>query len=268
MLGIGTQYKVSRTTNIYANWSQAYRPMDYSSLTPIGVSSKIDPNLKDASGYNADLGWRGTWSDIINFDLGVFYLQYNKRIGLVTRIDPVTNLPYTLRTNTGNSLSTGVETYVEVNPFKLFQRPSRIGNVSVFNSFAYIDARYTSGSVDESGASLVGNQVEYAPSTINRLGVTYGYKNFTMTYQWSFVSKSYGDANNTTYSTDAIVGVVPSYQVMDLSATYKINQYNIKAGINNLSDERYFTKRTDEYPGPGIIPASARSFYISFGAKF
>jgi Fe(3+) dicitrate transport protein len=55
---------------------------------------------------------------------------------------------------------------------------------------------------------------------------------------------------------------------MDASATYKIKNYNIKAGLNNLTDARYFTKRTDEYPGPGIIPASGRSFYLSVGAKF
>ena len=268
LLGVGTQYKISKTTNIYANWTQAYRPMDYSSLTPIGVSSKIDPNLKDASGYNIDLGWRGTFSNVINFDLGAFYMQYDKRVGIVTLTDPITNLPYTLRTNTGNSISQGIETYVEVNPLKFFTQNSSVGNVSIFNSYAYVDAHYTSGSIDESGTSLVGNKVEYAPSSINRLGITYSFKQFSLTYQYSFVSKSYGDANNTEYSSDAIVGAIPSYEVMDVSATYKYKNYNLKAGLNNLADARYFTKRTDEYPGPGIIPAQARSFYVSFGAKF
>jgi Fe(3+) dicitrate transport protein len=41
----------------------------------------IDPNLKDASGYNADLGYRGNINNYINFDIGLFYLQYNNRIG-------------------------------------------------------------------------------------------------------------------------------------------------------------------------------------------
>jgi Fe(3+) dicitrate transport protein len=242
--------------------------MDYSSLTPIGVTSKIDPNMKDASGYNADLEYRGKISDVLNFDLGVFYMQYNNRVGIVTVIDPASGMPYTLRTNTGNSVSKGVETYVEVNPMKPFTSLSRLGNVSVFNSFAYVDARYTSGSIDESGLSLVGKYVEYAPNIINRIGMTYAYKSFSITYQVSYVSKSYGDANNTEYSSDAIVGVIPSYTVMDLSATYKVKNYNLKAGINNLANEKYFTKRTDEYPGPGIIPASSSSFYVSMGAKF
>jgi Fe(3+) dicitrate transport protein len=56
--------------------------------------------------------------------------------------------------------------------------------------------------------------------------------------------------------------------VFDVSATYRINRYSLKAGINNISDKAYFTRRTDEYPGPGIIPSNGRSFYVGISAKF
>jgi len=35
-----------------------------------------------------------------------------------------------------------------------------------------------------------------------------------------------------------------------------------------MAGASYFTRRTDEYPGPGIIPSIGRSFYIGFTAKF
>jgi Fe(3+) dicitrate transport protein len=260
LAGIGGQYKVSANTNIYANWSQAYRPMDYSSLTPIGVTSRIDPNMKDAYGYNADFGWRGTVKDFLNFDIGGFYLAYNRRIGLISQTDNQGN-PYTLRTNVANSVNKGIETYIEINPVKMLTQNSKIGSISFFNSFAYIDAKYVSG-------EFKGKWVEYAPNYINRFGITYSLQKFSITYQLSNTGKSYGDANNTISSSDAVIGIIPAYKVMDLSATYKIKNYNFKAGVNNLADARYFTKRTDEYPGPGIIPSIARSFYLSFGAKF
>jgi Fe(3+) dicitrate transport protein len=272
LFGIGSQFKTTATTNIYANCSQAYRPMDYSALTPIGVTSKIDPNLKDAYGYNIDFGWRGTIKNIVNFDFGGFYMAYNRRIGLKSVTDPITGDVSTLRTNTGNSDSKGVETYIEINPIRILNPAFRGGNVSLFNSFAYINATYTSGTVTSddglTNISIKGNHVEYAPQVINRLGATYSYNGFSVTFQYSYTGLQYGDANNTVSSPDALVGIIPSYQVLDLSATYKISNYSIKAGCNNLSDARYFTKRTDEYPGPGIIPAQARSFYVSFGAKF
>jgi Fe(3+) dicitrate transport protein len=260
LFGIGSQYKITSSTNLYANISQAYRPIDYSALTPFGVISKIDPHMKDSYGYNADFGWRGTVKNFLNFDIGGFYLAYNRRIGLITQTDALGN-PFTLRTNVANSVNKGIETYVEINPVKMLTKNSKIGSIGFFNSFAYINAKYVSG-------EFKGKWVEYAPNYINRFGITYSFKNFSATYQLSNTGKSYGDANNTISSHNAVIGIVPAYKVMDLSVSYKIKNYNIKGGINNLADARYFTKRTDEYPGPGIIPSIGRSFYISFGAKF
>ena len=260
LAGSGLQFKTSSNTNFYANWSQAYRPTDYSNQTPIGVSSKIDPNLKDANGYNADFGWRGTVHNYLNFDIGGFYLAYNNRIGLELLTDAQGN-PYTYRTNVANSVHQGAETYIEVNPVKMFTNHSRVGTLSFFNSFAYIDAKYTSG-------EFKGNSVEFAPKYINHFGATYSIKRFSTTFTLSNTGKSFADANNTIYSPDAAVGLIPAYRVMDWSGTIKIKNYNIKFGVNNLADAKYFTLRTDEYPGPGIIPSIGRSFYLGFGAKF
>jgi len=261
LFGIGLQYKTTKTTNIYANISQAYSPVTYDQLTPFAATSKIDPNMKDASGYNADIGWRGTSHNYLNFDVDAFYLAYDKRIGIVQLTDPNGN-PYSYRTNIANSVSQGVETYVEFIPTKLIHKNNSFGNISFFNSFAYINARYTTG-------QYKGNFVEYAPQTIERFGLTYSRKVFSATFIISNTAKSYGDASNVVFSTDPVAGIIPAYTVMDFSATCTLKKnYNIKFGVNNLTDTKYFTKRTDEYPGPGIIPASARSFYIGFGAKF
>jgi Fe(3+) dicitrate transport protein len=50
------EYKFS-TTNVYANITQAFRPVLFSDLTPPAVTDVIDPNLKDAS---VMLGFRVT----------------------------------------------------------------------------------------------------------------------------------------------------------------------------------------------------------------
>ena len=260
LLGMGLQYKTSETNNIYANWSQAYRPLDYSTLTPFGVLSKIDPNMKDAKGYNADFGYRGTIKNFFNFDIGGFYLSYENRVGLISLKDANGN-DYTYRTNVANSIHKGIEAYLDLSITKLLIPNSQIGHLSIFNSFAYVDAKYTTG-------DFRGNQVEYAPKTINRLGIIYSLKGFSTTFQISNTAQSFGDANNTVKSEDALIGIIPAYQVIDWSWTYKFKKYNFKGGINNLADARFFTRRTDEYPGPGIIPSVARNFYLSVGVKF
>ena len=260
LAGVGMQYKASTTTNIYANWSQAYRPTDYSNLTPFGTIATVDPNLKDATGYNADLGYRGFVRDYLNFDLGVFYLRYNNRIGLIERTaTDGTTFPY--RTNVANSVHKGVESYVEFNPVKAFARGSHY-SLSVFNSLALIDARYTSG-------EFQGKYVEYAPTVINRTGLMAGYRGLSTTWLISHTARQFGDAGNSvTPSDDAVAGIIPAYTVLDWSATWRLGTYQLRLGANNLTDRRYFTKRTDEYPGPGIIPSIGRSIYAGFSVKF
>jgi Fe(3+) dicitrate transport protein len=260
LMGVGTQIKTSSTTNVYANWSQAYRPFDYSSLTPLGTIATVDPALKDSDGYNADIGFRGSVKDFLNFDVGTFYLQYNNRVGVIEKMDGQGNLfPY--RTNVAASVHKGLETYIEFSVAKAFF-DARKWNVSFFNSLALINAQYVFG-------EYTGKYVEYAPTSINRMGATVAIRKFSTTFLISSTAQSFGDAANSSVSSaDAVAGAIPAYTVMDWSGTWHINRFNVKAGLNNVTDERYFTKRTDEYPGPGIIPSLGRSFYFGIGVKF
>jgi Fe(3+) dicitrate transport protein len=258
--GIGIEFKPKYNASFYANISQAYRPIDYGQQQPFGVTSKIDPDLKDASGFNSDLGYKTTLKNYLNADISLFYLAYNNRIGEVVKTDPVTGLDYGYRTNVANSVHKGLEAYAEFNILKYLNSQSKQG-ISIFNSFSYIDAKYTTG-------EFKGKRVEAAASVIERAGIIYNSKKISSTFQFNYTGDAFGDATNVKVSDNPIAGYIPAYTILDFSATYKINNYAIKAGINNLSDKAYFTRRTDEYPGPGIIPAVGRSFYIGISAKF
>ncbi len=258
--GIGFEYKPTFNAGFYANISQAYRPVEYGQQQPFGVTSKIDPNLKDASGFNSDLGYRTTIKNYFNADVSLFYLAYNNRIGEIVKADPVTGVDYGYRTNVANSVHKGLEAYVEFNVVKYLNQSSNQG-LSIFNSFAYIDAKYTSG-------EFKGNRVEAASKVIERVGIIYNNQHFSSTFQFNYTGDAFGDATNVQLSDNPIAGYIPAYTVLDWSATYKIKNYAIKAGVNNIADKAYFTRRTDEYPGPGIIPAVGRSFYIGLTAKF
>jgi Fe(3+) dicitrate transport protein len=55
---------------------------------------------------------------------------------------------------------------------------------------------------------------------------------------------------------------------MDISAEYQINRiFKLEGSVNNLADKKYFTRRADSYPGPGIIPADARSFFLTLQVR-
>ena len=275
LLGLGAEYHVGKSTEFYTNFSQAYRPVLISDLTPPATTDVIDPNLQDARGYNFDFGYRGKVASYLNFDLSYFFLNYDNRIGTIAQANADGSI-FNFRTNLGRSVSQGFEGYVEFDPITAFVGSSRYGYLHLFASVAVINATYkdfvvtsvSNGEIAE--RNLAGNQVENAPRNINRFGATYRYGKFSMTWQMSDISETFSDASNTAEpNAAATVGLIPAYQVQDLSASWNVwKQHSLKAGVNNLTDERYFTRRAGGYPGPGIMPADGRTFYLTLGLKF
>jgi Fe(3+) dicitrate transport protein len=256
LAGIGADLRTGASTDLYANITQAYRPIEYSYLTPFASVARIDPHLEDPTGYNADLGWRGTLGSAVSFDISLFYLNYRNRIGLVSGIDS-SGVTYQEWENVATSTHKGAETYVSLRPLALLGAAPRWGALDVWDALGYTDAHYANG-------PFAGNAVEYAPRVINRLGVTYSLGRMTNAVEWSATSRQFTDANNTVASYDANVGVVPAYRLLDWSATWRFGpRTRIGVGINNIAAIRYFTMRTTEYPGPGIIPGIGRSMYLT-----
>lgn len=274
LFGIGTEYHTSISTEIYANFTQAYRPMLFSDLTASPTTDLIDPNLRDARGYSIEAGYRGKMSNYLQFDAGLFLLQYNNRIGTITK-ERTDGSTYQYRTNVANSRSRGFESMIEFNPVKAWMKKTNWGSIGLFASYSYTDARYGNFSVvKKEGNTLVesnlkNNRVENAPEHVFRGGFTYYFKGFSITPQISHTSRMFSDANNTAVATaNGQTGIIPAYSIIDVSATYRMNErYTFRAGVNNLSNKKYFTRRSGGYPGPGILPSDARNLYCTVGIK-
>lgn len=273
LAGIGVEYHISEKTELYGNITQAYRPIQFGDLTAPPTTDVVDPNLTDAKGYNIDAGYRGKVKGFLFFDISAYYLQYNNRVGTVIQQRNDGSF-YNFRTNIGNSNSKGIEALAEFSFVKAFAKQAIHTDLSTFVSYSFTDARYGNLKViSKSGNNLVetnlkNNKVENAPEHIIRAGINYSWKGLIITPQVSYVSQSFSDANNTLApAANAQTGLIPAYTVADITATYKFTkQYNIKAGINNVFDTRYFTRRAGGYPGPGLLPSDGRTIFVSFGA--
>lgn len=130
-----------------------------------------------------------------------------------------------------------------------------------------MDARYQDASVKSGNANInvTGNTVETVPELITRNGLTLKIGDVTFSMLYSYVGESYADALNTEApSATGSVGVVPSYGLLDINATFRVNNMlNIRANINNVTDKQYFTKRPSFYPGPGVWSSDGRSFSVT-----
>ena len=262
LLGLGLQYKLTETTNIYANWSQNYSPVNYSDIYVVSPDFKVDPNLKDVRGYNGDVGIRGNINNTFNFDIGSYVMYYNNRIGQIEEADNNGNI-YTYQTNIANSRTLGIESFTELDFFRLFKLDKLLGNLSAYATIAYTNALYYKSPY----LSVIDKSVEYVPAWINRYGCTYRYKKFSTSLQYSHVSMQYTDATNSISSADGVTGIIPAYHVVDFSANYSYKLLILGFSVNNLTNEMYFTRRTSGMPGPGIIPSIGRAFYLTIGVK-
>lgn len=258
LFGLGASYYLQPDVNLYANVSQNFRSITFSDLRVENPNFLLDSLITDEKGYNVDLGIRGVLLPWLNLDLSFFLLQYNERIG-ETFTTTTTKL---FRTNIGDSRHYGLEAFAEVDILKLLNQDSD-HKLSLFTNLSLIHATY----IRSDDKSILGNDVEYVPGVMFRTGLNYAWNSLKLSYQFSYLSDQFSDATNSASDPSAVAGIIPSYQVMDFSAEYSWRKLKATTGINNLTNQKYFTRRAVSYPGPGIIPATIRSFYFSLGIK-
>lgn len=257
LAGAGVSYKHSSAIELFANFSQNYRAINFNDLRIVNPNFKVDPSLQDEKGFTADIGLRGTYKNWLRYDVSGYFIYYNDKIGYVLGVDSVLFNIYRERTNVANALNYGLETLLEIDFIKMCNEKSA-QELSLFSNFTIQDGEYVSS--EES--AFDGKKVELVPPVIFRTGLTYSYKTFKTSLQYAYTAEQYTDATNAEYTANAVNGIIPSYYVMDFSAEYQFKKYiTLSAGINNFTNNTYFTRRADGYPGPGIIPSDGISVY-------
>ena len=101
-------------------------------------------------------------------------------------------------------------------------------------------------------------------------GIKYRYKGWSFQVQGSYNSEQFADASNAILpSGDAVIGQIPAYYVFDFSGRYSFEKnFQIEIGLNNFTNQKYFTRRATGYPGPGILPSDGINAYITLQYKF
>lgn len=263
LLGLGLSYKAHEKIELYANFSQNYRAINFTDLRINNPNLRVDANIQDEKGYTADIGIRGNSNGIFTYEFTLFYLNYFGKIGQILKTDTILFNDYRYRTNIADARNIGFEAFAEVSMLKLFQKKSETWRWALFGNFSMIDAQY----IRTDDNSIRNKKVEMVPPVNLKIGNTLSYKKLNLTFQYSYIAEHFSDASNTLRTATAIEGIIPSYQVLDVSMNYSWKFLKFEFSINNLLDEKYFTRRADAYPGPGIIPADGRGFYGTVQVK-
>lgn len=276
LFGLGASYKWNPSMELYANFSQNYRSVTFNDIRVINPSFQVDENISDEDGFTADVGIRGSWGKALNYDVSAFGLYYNDRLGEVlrneTRVNAAGDLVETgrivrFRGNIGTAFMYGLESFADLSVKELLFPSNDKLRLNYFVNLALTNSEYLSS--DEN--NVEGNKVEFIPNINLKTGLSFGHGNLLGSLQYTFLSEQFTDATNAPQDVNdnqrGIEGAIPSYDIMDLSLSYTFKKLKLEAGVNNVLDNTYFTRRATGYPGPGIIPAEPRTFYTTLQIK-
>ena len=262
LLGVGISYKSTKNIEFYTNISQNYRSVTFADISIINPAYAINPNINDEKGYTFDLGIRGTYNRKFYFDSSLFSLIYKDRIGFIQKVFPDGNVK-SERGNVGNAQIIGLESLFDFDLNEIFIKNNDL-DFNYFINYSFIESKYLKS--EEVG--ITENSVEFVPKHNFKTGLKFGYKDFVLNIQYSYISEQYTDSSNAIQGNlSGVIGQIPSYEIADISLSYNFKSIRFEAGINNLLDENYFTRRATGYPGPGIIPSPPRNSYLTVEIK-
>tara|TARA_Y100000385_G_C13079138_1_gene632970 strand:+ start:75 stop:2444 length:2370 start_codon:yes stop_codon:yes gene_type:complete len=263
LFGLGISYKPGKSTEIYGNASQNYRSVTFSDISIINPAYVINPDISDEKGFTIDAGIRGVYKNCVSYDLSLFSLIYDDRIGFLQKAFPDGNVR-SERGNIGKAQIYGIESLIDFKLNKIFNLNKNFESNLFFNT-SIIDSEY----VVSQANGVVGNNVEFVPKLNFKTGIKFSYKNIITSFQYSYISEQFTDATNAKDSNlSGIIGSIPSYDILDVICSYKTDFLKIELGVNNVLNKSYFTRRATGYPGPGIIPSPPRNYFISTQFNF
>lgn len=263
LLGLGASYKLSDSFEVYFNISENYRSVTFADISVFNPAYMINSNISDESGSTTDIGIRGTYKEFISYDLSTFLLAYNSRIGFVQRVTSGGNVK-SERGNVGDARILGFESIIDFNIAEIFLKKNENTIFNYFINFSFIDSEYTNSK--EPGVE--GKKVEFIPKVNLKTGTKIGFKDFMFGFQYTYLSDQFTDSSNAINSNlSGVIGIIPQYDVFDISTSYSLKEFKFESGINNLFNKKYFTRRATGYPGPGIIPSSPRTLYFTIQYK-
>lgn len=260
LLGMGISYKPSGNSEVYANITENYRSVTFSDIRVVNPSFIVDPEIRDESGFSMDLGFRGRLASALSWDLSSFIIYYDDRIGII--FDDRANR---VRKNIGTARIMGVEALIQWNIIRSMKLETSDYLLDAFINVAVSDSKYLKSEEN----NVVGKELEFVPRYNLKTGLNFGHKDFVIGLLWTYVSSQFTDVENSPASIvgdqkSGLIGPIPSYHLIDVSSKWRLNSFlHLEAGINNLTDSKYFTQRATGYPGPGVIPSYGRNYYLT-----
>jgi Fe(3+) dicitrate transport protein len=178
----------------------------------------------------------------------VFNIKFDNQIESV----PGTANPTIFR-NLGKTEHNGIELAVDY----AFDKDGALRGWSMFANYTYTRA------LQKSGVNS-GKDLPFYSRTTDTIGTRYEVGPWNFNLSTTHQSRQFADAANTVAeSADGSIGEIPGYRIWNAQMGWKVPKakgFDVYAGVNNLTDRRYFTRTTDG--NLGRLVGAPRTVYV------
>ncbi|MCB9799886.1 MAG: TonB-dependent receptor [Candidatus Omnitrophica bacterium] len=280
----GLTLKPAKYADLFFNYSQGFRvPTLSEMISPSAFGTSVATDLAPVKSDSYELGSRLRYKDKAHFKASFFVIDLKDEI--IFDSNSVTNLaPFGQNVNAGKSRRMGLETRFDAQP---------IEELKVYGSYTWTKAyiRETNGAQPFTGLPSVtdGRSLGLVPEhrmtfgfvakPLKRFGEPFA--GFDIGLHGIYTGKqhpgNYESASEATLNATGGAGyTIKSYTVWDLVMSYQWKGQSIYFKINNLFDNKYYSRSVNATSfGSGIVPAGTFNFvtpsapreYI-FGARW
>ncbi len=219
---LALSYSLAKNQRVYANVSHGFSPPTLEeTLLPGG---RRNPDIKPETGWNFELGSRGTPFSGFYYDISAYYMSIKNL--LVSR--RVSEDEY-MGINAGKSVHPGIEYLLRIDVWKNTNSFLKFSNSGTYSPAYFAD-------FIDNGNNYTDNELTGTPRFSNNSSLGYSFRDkFHFTLQHEYTGKMPLRDDNSIYSED--------YSLFNIHSSYKKNLGKIKleliAGLYNLFDERY-----------------------------
>ncbi|MYM67459.1 TonB-dependent siderophore receptor [Pseudoduganella sp. FT55W] len=242
---LNVAYLVSPALTVFVNYTTSFGAVQNTQLNSQTPANPLKPEL--AKTAEAGARWKSAG---LSAEVTAFKLKFDNQIAQVPGITPATFQ------NIGATKHDGLETAVDYS----FADSGALAGLNVYANYTYTKA------IQESGATA-GLDVPFYSRNTDTVGARYRVGAWTANLSSTHQAKQYSDtANTVAEAANGVVGLIPGFRTWNAQLSWKQKAYEVAAGVNNLSDKRYYTRNVDG--NAGRMAAAPRTAYLQLRVAY
>ena len=235
-------YLLNRDVTLFTNYTTSFGPVQNTQLNSQTPNNPLIPEL--AKTIEAGARWK---SKQLSAEVTVFNMRFDNQIQQVPGTLPATFM------NIGKTKHDGIETAVDYT----FDKDGRLAGLNLFANYTYTRA------LQDSGVNR-GLDVPFYSRTTDTIGARYQTGPWGFNLSSTHQSRQFADNANTIAETaDGSNGEIPGFRTWNVQIDWKVPDtkgFDVFAGINNLTDKRYYTRNVDS--NAGRMVGAPRMVYV------